>query len=90
MTQLTQSEKSCVARIGIVNAVRAQLSWMHIRTLIGIEDKLNRKFYTAKDLESAIIVELQKFSIVLGSDFAFMLFFLDFYRAIPVLNSISI
>ena len=126
----------------IVHALRSQLSWTHIRTLISIEDTLKRKFYlemsrndrwssrqlqeridsmlhertalskkpeklikqelailhkqgpvttdlvfkdpyfldflglqdvySEKDLESAIIIELQKFIIELGSDFAFI------------------
>ena len=126
----------------IVHALRTQLSWTHIRSLIGIEDDLKRAFYfemcklekwstrvlderinsmlyertaiskkpeltiqnefeklkneqqlsadlvfrdpyfldflglsdtySEKDLEGAILVELQKFIIELGSDFAFM------------------
>ncbi len=126
----------------IVNAVRAQLSWTHLRQIIGIDDQLKRDFYiemcrlekwstrilqeriqsmlyerTAiskkpqetirqelqqlkesdmltpdkvfrdpyfldfldlkdtyceKDLESAIIAELQRFIIELGNDFAFL------------------
>jgi predicted nuclease of restriction endonuclease-like (RecB) superfamily len=128
--------------IQIVNALRAQLSWTHIRTLISIEDELKRSFYieicrlekwstrtlqerinsmlyertaiskkpeetiknelqqlkdtqqitpdlvfrdpyfldflglkdtySEKDLESAIIAELQRFIIEFGSDFAFL------------------
>lgn len=126
----------------IVNALRTQLSWTHIRTIIAIEDELKRMFYievcrlekwstrtlqdrirsmlyertaiskkpeetirheieqfgesgqitpdlvfrdpyfldflnlrdsySEKDLESAIVAELQRFIIELGSDFAFL------------------
>lgn len=126
----------------IVNALRTQLSWTHLRTLISIEDDLKREFYiemckmekwstrtlenrinsmlyertaisknpdetiandlkllknqqkispdlvfrdpyfldflglkdtySEKDLESAILAELQNFIIELGSDFCFM------------------
>jgi predicted nuclease of restriction endonuclease-like (RecB) superfamily len=126
----------------IVNALRTQLSWTHIRTLLPIEDELKRLFYiemcrlekwstrtlheriqsmlyertaisrkpertirhdleklgesgqitpdlvfrdpyfldflnlrdcySEKDLESAIVAELQRFIIELGSDFAFL------------------
>ncbi len=31
--------------IKIVNALRTQLSWTHIRTIISIEDELKRRFY---------------------------------------------
>jgi len=128
--------------IQIVNALRTQLSWTHLRTIISIEDELKRKFYieicklekwstrtleerinsmlyertaiskkpektienelqqlgdggkitpdlvfrdpyfldflglkdsySEKDLESAIVADLQKFIIELGSDFAFL------------------
>jgi predicted nuclease of restriction endonuclease-like (RecB) superfamily len=128
--------------IEIVNALRAQLSWTHLRFIIPIEDKLKREFYieicrlekwssrqlqeriqsmlyerteiskkpeetilndlkllkkgqslspdlvfrdpyfldflglsdtySEKDLETSIIVELQRFIIEMGSDFAFM------------------
>jgi len=126
----------------IVNALRTQLSWTHIRTVIAIDDELKRTFYiemcrtekwstrllqerinsmlyertaiskkpeetiqnelqqlgqgsritpdlvfrdpyfldfldlrdsySEKDLESAIVAELQRFIIELGSDFAFL------------------
>ena len=128
--------------IQIVNALRTQLSWTHIRTVIAIDDELKRTFYiemcrtekwstrllqerinsmlyertaiskkpeetiqnelqqlgqggritpdlvfrdpyfldfldlrdsySEKDLESAIVAELQRFIIELGSDFAFL------------------
>ena len=128
--------------VQIVNALRTQLSWTHIRTVIAIEDDLKRMFYiemcrlerwstrtlqeriqsmlfertaisrkpeetirreieqlgdsgqitpdlvfrdpyfldflnlrdaySEKDLESAIVAELQRFIIELGSDFAFL------------------
>lgn len=128
--------------IEIVNALRTQLSWTHIRTIISLDDELKRMFYiemckienwstrtlqeriqsmlyertaiskkpeenirqelellknqqqispdlvfrdpyfldflelsdtySEKDLESAIIAELQRFIIEMGSDFAFM------------------
>ncbi|MFT4924769.1 MAG: hypothetical protein ACI8WB_000853 [Phenylobacterium sp.] len=35
----------------IVNALRAQLSWTHFRSLIAIDDSLKREFYTAMTMQ---------------------------------------
>lgn len=85
----------------IVHTLCAELSWSHLRLLLGLEQPLQRDIaalreqgtlspdlafrdpyvldflgladsYAEKDLESAIVAELQRFIIELGSDFAFM------------------
>lgn len=52
----------------IIYAVSRELSWTHLRSIIYKDEPLKRMFY----LEDAILIELQKFIIELGSDFAFI------------------
>lgn len=56
----------------IVSALRRQLTWTHFKTLIYLEDPLKRDFYAEKDLESALLREIESFLLELGGGFAFV------------------
>ena len=69
-------------------ATRTQLNWTHLRSLMGIKDPLERQFYaqmcsiehwdtrtlddSEKDLENAILSQVEEFLSELGSDFTFV------------------
>lgn len=63
------------------DALRLELSWTHYRSLIRIENAAARDWYadeaaiqgwSARDLEQAIIANLQQFLLELGKGFAFV------------------
>lgn len=69
--------REVMTRCSIVYALRRQLSLTHLRTLMCIDDPTKRDSCTEiaeseHDLESAILTELQRFIIEIGSDFGFM------------------
>lgn len=61
-----------------VATLSQQLMWSHFVEILPIQDELKRDFlglkdtYSEKDLENAILAELEKFILEMGSDFAFM------------------
>jgi hypothetical protein len=56
----------------IVSAVQRQLTWTHFKSLIYLDDSLKRDFYAEKDLEAAILREMESFILELGAGFAFV------------------
>jgi len=61
-----------------MHALRAQLSWTHLREIIALDDPLQRRFlglpadHSESELEAAILRELESFLLEMGQGFSFI------------------